>query len=145
MIGKLISLLFWLCIGAGIGIFLADSAKYHLLYAAMGMLGVAVILYIQEIRQIYKFSAWLRQPNLDTSIKIGASLDDAVDRILRFIKNKDKLILVGEESLRQFLAAIQASPHGVIILDKDLRIQWSNQTSSQHLGLDASLRSSPYL
>ena len=139
MIGKLISLLFWLCIGAGIGIFLADSAKYHLLYAAMGLLGVAVILYIQEIRQIYKFSAWLRQPILDTNIKVGAGLDDAVNRILRFIKNKDKLILVGEESLRQFLAAIQASPHGVIILDKDLRIQWSNQTSSQHLGLDASL------
>jgi len=139
MIGKLISLLFWLFIGAGFGIFLADSANYHLLYAIVGMLVVALFLYIQEIRQIAKFSAWLRQPNLDTNIQVGAGLDEAADRILRFIKNKDKLILVGEESLRQFLAAIQASPHGVIILDKNLRIQWSNQTSSQHLGLDASL------
>ena len=139
MIGKFISLLFWLCIGAGIGIFLADSSRYYLLHATMGMLVVAVILYLQELRQIYRFSAWLRQPNLDTNIKVGDGLDDAVDRISRIIKNKDKLILAGEESLRQFLAAIQASPHGVIILDKDLRIQWSNQTSSQHLGLDASL------
>ena len=92
MMGKFISLLFWLCMGAGFGVFLADSPKYHLLHSTLGMLVVAVILYIYEISQIYKFSAWLRQPNLDTNLKVGAGLDEATDRILRLIKNKDKLI-----------------------------------------------------
>ena len=139
MIGKLAGLVFWLCVGAGVGIFLAGSTGLYLLQAVIGMFAVTAILYLLELRQKFKFLSWLRQPNLDTHIKVGSGLDDAVDRILRLIKNKDKLQMASEESLRQFLAAIQASPHGVIILDKDLRIQWSNQTSSHHLGLDANL------
>ena len=139
MIGKLAGFVFWLCVGAGVGIFLAGSTGLYLLQAVIGMFAVTAILYLLEVRQKFKFLSWLRQPNLDTHIKVGSGLDDAVDRILRLIKNKDKLQMASEESLRQFLAAIQASPHGVIILDKDLRIQWSNQTSSHHLGLDANL------
>jgi two-component system phosphate regulon sensor histidine kinase PhoR len=34
------------------------------------------------------------------------------------------------------LAAIQASPNGVVLLDPDGRIEWCNQTAAQHLGLD---------
>ena len=139
MIGKLAGFVFWLVVGAGVGVFLAGKTELYLLHAVIGMFAVTAILYLLEVRQVFKFSSWLRQPNLDTHIKVGSGLDDAVDRILRLIKNKDKLRLASEESLRQFLAAIQASPHGVIILDKDLRIQWSNQTSTQHLGLDANL------
>ena len=139
MIGRLISLIFWLCIGSGIGIFLSDNYGQWLLYASLGMLSVVTVLYLLEVSQVEKLFQWIRQPETNSSIKIGARFADAINRISRLINNKDKLRLVSEESLRQFLAAIQVSPHGVIILDKDMRIQWSNQTSSQHLGLDANL------
>ena len=139
MIVRLIGLLFWLCVAAVIGFFLAPHSEQYLSYSTTAMLIVVLLLYFLEIRQVHKFLSWLRQPNLDSNIKLGIYLGDAANRILRLIKNQDKLRLASEESLRQFLAAIQASPHGVIILDKDLRIQWSNQTSSQHLGLNANL------
>jgi two-component system phosphate regulon sensor histidine kinase PhoR len=39
--------------------------------------------------------------------------------------------------LQEMLAAIQASPNGVILLDAEGRIEWCNQTAAGHLGLDA--------
>ena len=41
-----------------------------------------------------------------------------------------------EDRLQDFLAAIQASPNGVVLLDAQSRIEWSNLTAAQHLGLD---------
>jgi two-component system phosphate regulon sensor histidine kinase PhoR len=47
--------------------------------------------------------------------------------------------LASEDSLRQFLAAIQASPNGVLLLDPESRIQWCNQTAAKLLGIDPQL------
>jgi two-component system phosphate regulon sensor histidine kinase PhoR len=38
--------------------------------------------------------------------------------------------------LQDFLSALQASPNGVMLLDSDARIEWCNQTSAAHFGLD---------
>lgn len=41
-----------------------------------------------------------------------------------------------DERLADFLAAIQASPNGVVLLDSMARIEWCNLTAAQHLGID---------
>ena len=41
-----------------------------------------------------------------------------------------------DRRLSEFLAAIQASPNGVVLLDKLGRIEWCNQTAAQHFGFD---------
>ena len=61
---------------------------------------------------------------------------NAADRIRRLLKNKDVLRLASEENLRQFLAAIQASPNGVLVLDPEWRITWCNTKAAQLLGID---------
>jgi two-component system phosphate regulon sensor histidine kinase PhoR len=38
--------------------------------------------------------------------------------------------------LQEFLAAIQASPNGVVLLDPQGRIEWCNQTSADQFGFD---------
>ena len=38
--------------------------------------------------------------------------------------------------LQDFLAAIQASPNGVVLLDPQGRIEWSNQTAAEQFGFD---------
>jgi two-component system phosphate regulon sensor histidine kinase PhoR len=40
--------------------------------------------------------------------------------------------------LQEFLAAIQASPNGVVLLDAHGRIEWCNETAADHLGIDPS-------
>jgi two-component system phosphate regulon sensor histidine kinase PhoR len=54
----------------------------------------------------------------------------------RAIKARDTQAQDVEQRLAHFLAAIQASPNGVVLLDADGRIEWSNQTAAQHLGID---------
>jgi two-component system phosphate regulon sensor histidine kinase PhoR len=46
------------------------------------------------------------------------------------------LELESDRRLRDFLAALQASPNGVVLLDADTRIEWFNQTAAGHFGLD---------
>jgi PAS domain-containing protein len=39
--------------------------------------------------------------------------------------------------LQEFLAAIQASPNGVVLIDEQGRIEWCNQTAAAQFGIDA--------
>jgi two-component system phosphate regulon sensor histidine kinase PhoR len=41
-----------------------------------------------------------------------------------------------EHRLEDFLAALRASPNGVVLLDKQSRIEWLNETAAAHLGLE---------
>jgi len=61
---------------------------------------------------------------------------DLVDRARKQIKKLDKKTQNAEARLEDFLAAIQASPNGVVLLDPEGRIEWANLTAATHLGLD---------
>lgn len=135
MIGRVISLLFWLLLGACSGLLLATNGQ-GLVFALTGMLFAVSGLYVHHLWRDSRLLAWLRQADINPNIRFHGFWGETSDRIIRFIKLKDSLRQTSEESLRQFLAAIQASPHGVVILDSDYRIQWSNQTAFKHLGLD---------
>jgi two-component system, OmpR family, phosphate regulon sensor histidine kinase PhoR len=60
-----------------------------------------------------------------------------LERVRRLLRNKDQLIAASEQRMTDFLAAIQASPVGVLLLDKENRIEWCNQIAAHQLGLDA--------
>jgi two-component system phosphate regulon sensor histidine kinase PhoR len=49
---------------------------------------------------------------------------------------REQQVLDAERRLQEFLAAIQASPNGVVLLDRDGRIEWCNQTAAEHFGFD---------
>jgi len=44
---------------------------------------------------------------------------------------------LAETRLQEFLAAIQASPNGVVLLDPQGRIEWCNDIAATHFGFDA--------
>jgi two-component system phosphate regulon sensor histidine kinase PhoR len=139
MLGRIFLLVFWLSLGAALGFFISPNSQHHFEYISLGMLVALSCAHLISSWQAEKFLNWLQKPVLDSNKEHNAFWESAADRIIRLLKNKESQRLVSEESLRQFLAAIQASPHGVIILDSDTRIQWSNQTASEHLGLDPKL------
>jgi two-component system phosphate regulon sensor histidine kinase PhoR len=53
------------------------------------------------------------------------------------VRARDRLARDSESRLQDFLAAMQASPNGVVMLDAENRIEWFNQTAASHFGLDA--------
>ena len=62
---------------------------------------------------------------------------ELADRIRRLLKNRHQQYQESQARLDEFLAALQASPNGVVLLDDQGRIEWCNQTAAQHFGFDA--------
>jgi two-component system phosphate regulon sensor histidine kinase PhoR len=59
------------------------------------------------------------------------------ERIRKLLRERDQQIRQAEDRLQEFLAAIQASPNGVVLLDEQGRIEWCNQTAAAQFGIDA--------
>lgn len=62
---------------------------------------------------------------------------ETADRTRRLLKNRDQHLQESQARLDEFLAAMQASPSGVVLLDAQGRIEWCNQMATQHFGFDA--------
>ncbi|RYZ04726.1 MAG: phosphate regulon sensor histidine kinase PhoR [Comamonadaceae bacterium] len=59
------------------------------------------------------------------------------ERIRKLLREREQQTRQAEERLQEFLAAIQASPNGVVLLDEHGRIEWCNQTAAGQFGIDA--------
>jgi two-component system, OmpR family, phosphate regulon sensor histidine kinase PhoR len=59
-----------------------------------------------------------------------------VDQHERQLKIERQNTREQSDRLQNFLSGIQASPNGVVLLDKDKRIEWCNQTAASLLGID---------
>lgn len=58
-------------------------------------------------------------------------------RVRHLLRTSDQQLKQSDQRLQDFLSAIQASPNGVLLLDAQTRIEWSNQTGAQLLEIDA--------
>ena len=80
---------------------------------------------------------WL-QAGAVSEVAIGNGLwGEAYDRVRRMLRASSRLTVESESRLTDFLAALQASPNGVVLLDGQARIEWFNQTAADHFGFDA--------
>ncbi|MDM0045680.1 phosphate regulon sensor histidine kinase PhoR [Variovorax dokdonensis] len=61
---------------------------------------------------------------------------EMAERIRKLLRERDLKIRDAQDRLQEFLAAIQASPNGVVLIDEQGRIEWCNQTAAQQLGVD---------
>ncbi|MEJ8858074.1 phosphate regulon sensor histidine kinase PhoR [Variovorax robiniae] len=59
------------------------------------------------------------------------------ERIRKLLREREKQTQQAQDRLQEFLAAIQASPNGVVLLDEQGRIEWCNQTAAAQFGIDA--------
>jgi two-component system phosphate regulon sensor histidine kinase PhoR len=62
---------------------------------------------------------------------------ELAERIRKQLRDREQQTRQAEERLQEFLAAIQASPNGVVLLDEKGRIEWCNQTAASQFGIDA--------
>jgi len=79
---------------------------------------------------------WLREGRSDgvpTPPAVWGEIADRARKSLRVLEQeRDR----SEERLQDFLAAIQASPNGVVLLNSNESIEWCNQTAAEHFGID---------
>jgi two-component system phosphate regulon sensor histidine kinase PhoR len=79
---------------------------------------------------------WLREDDVsDMPLRLGL-WGMVAERVRRMVRLREQATRESDRRLQDFLAAMQASPNGVVLLDANGRIEWLNQTAATHFGLD---------
>jgi two-component system, OmpR family, phosphate regulon sensor histidine kinase PhoR len=126
--------------GGSLGWLLAAHAG-----VAPGLVVGAVAWLLFDSLYVARLLGWLRSEQNNEIPAVLASTapnmrgvwGEAADRMRRLLKNRDHQYQESQARLEEFLAAMQASPSGVVLLDAQGRIEWCNQTATQHFGFDA--------
>ncbi len=67
---------------------------------------------------------------------LGGPVGELALRIDKTLTERDRAVEAERDRLTQFLAAIEAAPSGVLLLDNDDQVRWFNATAAGHFGLD---------
>jgi len=108
--------------------------------AAIILAAIAAVLAVRVAYHQLHLSAlrnWLRRPRLETLPRGRGVWEEALAELHRFLRRRDAEQEGLAQSLARFRAAVRALPDGVVILDRDNRIEWSNPTAAHHFGIDA--------
>jgi two-component system phosphate regulon sensor histidine kinase PhoR len=102
--------------------------------AAAALLAVAFALHSA---QLASFLRWLRRPGRD-ALPAGRGIwEEAFAALHRYLKARDEERDRLRTALERFRGAGRALPDGVVILDRDYRIEWANPTAARHFAIDA--------
>lgn len=104
--------------------------------AFAGALAGAGVWVLWDCWQAQRLLRWLARMNLGEEPRLGGVWREAWERSRRMGRALEQKAHSSEDRLEDFLAAIQASPNGVVLLDDTERIEWCNLTAAQHLGID---------
>ena len=134
-------LVFAACMFAGGGLGLWAASEHGLV---AGLLVAAVAWLAIDSFYVGRLLRWLRgEQNNDTPAvivnavpRIPGVWGEAADRVRRLLKDRDHQYRESQARLDEFLAAMQASPSGVVLLDAQGRIEWCNHIATQHFGFD---------
>lgn len=110
------------------------EASLFLVFAGALLGGVSwLALDSWRFRQVLR---WMKQGDWSNEPRVPHVWRFLVDKIRRLQKGLQNKAKDSQARLDEFLSAIQASPNGVMLLDSGGRIEWCNQTVSEHLGID---------
>jgi len=135
MIYRLFNFLLFLLLGFSVGFFVPHGLG-NWPGACLGVLVASVFSFFMQARGEILFSQWIKSADILNSADPSGRWGESAYQVRRIFKQKEVELIASKESLRQFLSAIQASPNGVVLLDNEWHIIWSNKTASRHLGID---------
>jgi len=136
MFFRVLSFLLLQALGGVLGYLLAG--KYSPVWGAVvGILAGSFLWLLIDAVRGAKLMRWL-QSGESTELVLGYGFwSEVADRTRRQMRSRERRVAEGETKLQDFLAALQASPNGVVLLDPNGRIEWFNQMAGQHFGFDA--------
>ncbi len=141
MLIRLLSFALFQGVGALLAaIFMQVFAPAHggvVVSSLVGALGATYFWLLWDLSRGLRVMRWLRsQETREVAVESGL-WGEFSNRIRRVLRNNERAVQQRDERLQEFLAAMQASPNGVVLLDKDFRIEWFNESAALHFGLDA--------
>ena len=110
-------------------------------YAAWGALvGSALaawLWFVVDLLRALRVLRWLRRGDAPSAPTMHGVFGEITDRTRRLLRQGELQLEESQQRLQEFLAALQASPNGVVLLDPQGRIEWCNQTAAEQFGFDA--------
>ncbi len=135
MLLQLVLFLLIQCLGAFVGMWLAPEAL-QIRGALAGMLVAGLLWVLVDFTRGLRVLQWLRNGDVsDVPLKLGL-WGEVAERARRLVRHREQETRDSDRRLQNFLAALQASPNGVVLLDAQGRIEWFNQTAATHFGLE---------
>lgn len=131
MLGRFISFAAFLFAGA-----LAGAIGQGWAGAFWGLTLFAFVWWAIDAWRGQRFSHWLQRSGQEPVPFTWGLWGEVTDRVWRMRRDSTRNMVLSDQRLNDFLAAIQASPNGVLLLDEEGKIEWANQTAAQHLGID---------
>lgn len=105
--------------------------------AVAGAVGAVWAWFVWDMWRGSRVVRWLRDGDLTTAPVMRGIWGEVVDRSRRLLRHREQQVQASQARLQEILAALQASPSGVILLDGSGRIEWCNQMAAVQFGIDA--------
>ena len=100
-----------------------------------GVLGFAGIVAVDALRG-WRLMRWLRGSQDQPAPRDAGFWGETGYRIERSLRALERTAEAERTRLSQFVAAMEASPNGVLLLDRGDQIEWCNSRAAEHFGLD---------
>ena len=131
MTQRLMELLLFVVLASAWGLMHASAG-----WTVAGALAGVVLWSLVDGLRARRLLKWLATADTTQTPKLGGIWAELYVRCQKVVKNLERKIQSSNARLDNFLAAIQASPNGVILLDAEGRIEWVNLTAAHQLGFD---------
>lgn len=131
MVWRFSFFLFWQLLGGGLGWWQGGAWG-----AALGAAVAAWVWFLLDTLRGARMLRWLRRGDVAHSLPLAGLWGEAVERTRRLVRQQQGLARESESRLQDILAALQASPNGVVLLDEVGRIEWCNLSAAEHFGFD---------
>lgn len=136
MLWRLLTFVLCQALAAAAGWYLALTGDEWFGALILALVGGYVWLVLDAMRGM-RLLRWLRKGEFGDVALGGGLWGEVSERVRRLVRSRDRMTLESKDRLQDFLAALQASPNGVVLLDSEGRIEWFNQTAAGHFGFDA--------
>ena len=123
-------------VGALVGFWSSELLQFRLLGEVLGASTAVGALVLLDVVRGHRLMAWLRGTQLDTAPRDTGLWGELGYRIERVVRERDKIIERERGQSGQFLSAIEVSPNGVLMLDRQDQIHWCNRAAADHFSLD---------
>lgn len=102
----------------------------------LGSAGGVMLLVALDTLRAYRLTQWLSGSQDGPAPRDAGFWGEIGYRVERLIRLREQGTVHERTRLSQFLSAIEASPNGVLLLDRNDQIEWSNTVAATHFGLD---------
>ena len=136
LLPRLLAMLASLLVGGLLGAWLGAMAGGTVLGTLVGAALACSAATVAEAMGAVRLMRWLRSAPEHAAPGGAGFWGELGYRIERLLRSRDAALSAEQGRLAQFLSAIEASPNGVLLLDRRDEIDWCNAVAADHLGLN---------